>query len=301
MSSVTLTPQNKPALEGLSTWHAHFNEAIEQYVQRLQLPEPLYAALRYTLINNGKRLRPLLVYATGSALGAKAAQLDSAAIAIELIHTYSLIHDDLPAMDDDDLRRGKPSCHKAFDEATAILAADLMQSLAYARLTDNNSTLTLAQQRQMVHLLATGSNHMVAGQVLDLQAEGKEVDLSDLQAIHHHKTGQLMTSAILLGATAAQADDSTQQQLRQFGDLIGLCFQIQDDILDIESSSEQLGKPQGSDAARQKATYPKLMGLDQAKVMAAEKLSAAQQILSDLPYDFELLKALAEQMLNRSH
>ena len=305
MTSKTSTHNNTNTLshKTLDQWRAHFNQALNTVLQQnTKFPKTLHAAMQYTLLNGGKRLRPLLVYAAGRAFGASLSALDQAAIAVEYIHTYSLIHDDLPAMDNDDLRRGKPSCHKAFDEATAILTGDILQSEAFAILNQQHPDLSDQQRNQMVSTLTKGSSDMVAGQSLDLAAEGQALNLAELETIHQLKTGQLITSSILLGALAApHCDSDSLALLRKFGERIGLTFQIQDDILDIESSSEQLGKPQGSDDERNKATYPKLLGLPAAKALAEKMLQEALSALEQLPQDTSLLKALAECMLSRAN
>ena len=297
-----ITSQNKSIiLQSLDDWRSQFNQVLQSYLETLNpFPTVLSAALYYTLLNNAKRLRPLLVYATGSAFSATPEAMHPAAIAIELIHTYSLIHDDLPAMDDDDLRRGKASCHKAFDEATAILAGDVMQSSAFALLSKSNQSLTPLQQIKMTAILAHGSTQMVCGQMLDIAAEGQDVTLQALEEIHQNKTGHLITASILLGATAANVDSTIEKKLTAFGQRIGLCFQIQDDILNVVGDVTELGKPQGSDNENHKATYPKLLGLEAAKLLVQEKLAEATQLLDEMPVDFSLLKALAKKMVVRS-
>jgi farnesyl diphosphate synthase len=224
--------------------------------------------MQYSSLAGGKRIRALLIYATGHAINLPFEYLDTQAMAVELIHTYSLIHDDLPAMDNDDLRRGKPTCHKAFDEASAILAGDALQTLAFELLSAPHAELTASQQLKMIHILgkASGLQGMAGGQALDLASVGQTIDLNHLQQIHQLKTGALITACIDL-ALAASHDISTSQQqhLHAFGEKIGLAFQIQDDLLDVLGDANSLGKKTGQDAARDKPTYPSLMGIEDAK------------------------------------
>ena len=279
-----ITSQNKSIiLQSLDDWRSQFNQVLQSYLETLNpFPTVLSAALYYTLLNNAKRLRPLLVYATGSAFSATPEAMHPAAIAIEL------------------MRRGKASCHKAFDEATAILAGDVMQSSAFALLSKSNQSLTPLQQIKMTAILAHGSTQMVCGQMLDIAAEGQDVTLQALEEIHQNKTGHLITASILLGATAANVDSTIEKKLTAFGQRIGLCFQIQDDILNVVGDVTELGKPQGSDNENHKATYPKLLGLEAAKLLVQEKLAEATQLLDEMPVDFSLLKALAKKMVVRS-
>ncbi len=239
----------------------------------------LHEAMRYTTLNAGKRLRPILVYTTGHCFNATLPQLDPAAIAIELIHCYSLVHDDLPAMDDDDLRRGKPSCHKQFDEATAILVGDALQALAFELLSTAPGT---PQSLALIHTLAhaSGSQGMVAGQSLDMLASNETTSLPALQAIHRLKTGALFSAAIRMGALAAGVcDDATLQLLTTFSQHLGLAFQIRDDILDVEATTQTLGKTSGKDQTQHKATYPALLGLDGAKTQLTEQITQAKDCL----------------------
>ncbi|HYF97841.1 MAG TPA: farnesyl diphosphate synthase [Coxiellaceae bacterium] len=247
-----------------------------------QASTQLNEALRYSVLNGGKRIRPLLVYATGLDLQAKAEALDSAALAIELAHCYSLIHDDLPAMDDDDLRRGKPTCHKAFDEATAILSGDALQSLAFEILSTSNSYLKAETQLAMTTALAKaiGPQGMAAGQMLDLQAEQQELTLSELERIHRLKTGALISACLELAGLVANCNSQALNNLKQIGFHLGLAFQIQDDILDVEGKTEILGKTAGSDQALHKSTYPKLLGLEKAKLKFQEEYQQAQDLIA---------------------
>lgn len=263
---------------------------------------PLRDAMKYGLLLGGKRVRPFLVYATGKMLGAEMSALDYAAAAIESIHAYSLIHDDLPAMDNDELRRGQPTCHIAFDEATAILAGDALQAFAFEILTQAPS-LSAEQKLQLVKILAqaSGVQGMCLGQSLDLISEHKQVNLAELELIHRNKTGALLTAALELGFICSPHFDNKQleQQLERYSQAIGLAFQVQDDILDIEGDSAEIGKPVGSDLGLDKSTYPKLLGLEGAKQKAQELYQTALYELDNLPFDTTALRALAEFIVNR--
>ena len=263
---------------------------------------PLRDAMKYGLLLGGKRVRPFLVYATGKMLGAETTALDYAAAAIEAIHAYSLIHDDLPAMDNDELRRGQPTCHIAFDEATAILAGDALQTFAFEILTEAPS-LSTEQKLQLVKVLAqaSGVQGMCLGQSLDLISEHKQVNLVELELIHRNKTGALLTAALKLGFICSPhfENKELEQQLERYSQAIGLAFQVQDDILDIEGDSAEIGKPVGSDLGLDKSTYPKLLGLEGAKQKAQELYQTALHELDNLPFDTTALRALAEFIVNR--
>jgi farnesyl diphosphate synthase len=263
-------------------------------------PRHLHAAMRYSVLNGGKRIRPLLIYITGKMLGAKLDDLDFPAGAVELIHCYSLIHDDLPAMDNDDLRRGKPTCHKAYDEATAILAGDALQSLAFNLLL-KASTLNPEIRLQMLATLteACGSSGMAGGQALDLDAVGKTLSLQQLTQLHNLKTGALMTAAIKMATLVAQATRAQSEALNNFAKSIGLAFQIQDDILDLESPTEILGKPQGSDVIQNKPTYPELLGIENAKQEVKHLYLEAVENLKIFAKDANPLVILANFIINR--
>jgi geranylgeranyl diphosphate synthase, type II len=239
------------------------------------VPQRLHAAQRYAVLGGGKRLRPILVYCTGEALGVQAAALDAPAAAVELIHSYSLVHDDLPSMDDDDLRRGRPSTHRAFDEATAILAGDSLQVLAFSLLArdDRASGVSPDARLKMIRILAeaSGTAGMAGGQALDLSAVGRDLDLQDLEAMHRLKTGALIRASVLLAAACAPGLTCAElDALDAYSQDIGLAFQIQDDILDVEGNVEDLGKATGADAARDKPTYTSVLGLETAKSRARE-------------------------------
>ena len=287
-------------------WKPIIETNLEHWLSpTIHCPEKLYTAMRYSALAGGKRMRPLLVYATGLSLGASVADLAGLACAIEFVHVYSLIHDDLPAMDDDDLRRGKPTCHIAFDEATAILAGDALQTLAFEVLATCPLSPKVEPFRvRMIAALArsSGTAGMGGGQALDLEATGKTLSVEALSLLHSMKTGALIRTAVLLGALGAgKADPQELQILDNFGDKIGLAFQIHDDVLDIEGSTELLGKPQGSDVEAKKSTYPALMGLDQAKRKSQQLIEESLQALSQLPYNTEILASFARLVIERNH
>jgi farnesyl diphosphate synthase len=268
-----------------------------------RMPERLHRAMRYSALGGGKRLRPLLTYATGRALGIPLEQLDGPACAVEFIHVYSLIHDDLPAMDDDDLRRGKPTCHKAFDEATAILAGDALQALAFHVLAHDPTMAVPAEQRiAMIETLATasGSFGMVGGQAIDLDSVGKALDLPSLENMHIRKTGALIRASVKLAAQAkVPADSELAEKLDHYAKCIGLAFQIKDDILDEESDTATLGKTQGKDRDHNKPNYPALLGLAGAKEKALELHEAALASLADFGGEADLLRALSLFIIDR--
>lgn len=283
---------------------ARIESALEKALSEQALPtsKRLEQAMRYSTLDGGKRLRALLVYATGEAFGVDLENLDAAACAVEMIHAYSLVHDDMPIMDDDDLRRGKPTCHKAFDDATALLVGDSLQTRAFEMLTDN--ALAASQQIKMVKTLAKASGvyGMAGGQAIDLESVGKAVDLTHLQTMHELKTGALIRASVALGALAYS--EVSQQQLDKldaYAHSIGLAFQVQDDVLDVTADTETLGKTQGADIALNKPTYPALMGLEQAKQKAHDLISVAHQQLQSFEQDTSVLAKLADFVIERSH
>ncbi|MDM8566272.1 polyprenyl synthetase family protein [Candidatus Halobeggiatoa sp. HSG11] len=258
-------------------------------------PTNLHKAMRYAVYNGGKRIRPILVYLTGAALNVQPKQLDIPACAVELIHAYSLIHDDLPAMDDDDLRRGKPTCHKAFDEATAILAGDALQTLAFYIISHTKNTM-------MVETLANGSLGMVDGQAIDIDSTGQSLNLEELENLHNNKTGALIKASVKLGALSCTDIDSEKlQKLDNYAKCIGLAFQIQDDILDVEATTEILGKAQGSDIANNKVTYPSLLGMKASKQMANDLIAEALTSLTDFGEPAEPLRWMANYIITRCY
>ena len=266
-------------------------------------PEHLHEAMRYAVLSEGKRIRPVLVYAAGKVFGVKPSALDAPACAVEMIHAYSLIHDDLPAMDDDDLRRGRPTCHKAYDEATAILAGDSLQALAFHVLAhDSNMIIDAEQKIQMINILAhaSGSRGMAGGQAIDLASVGKALNIAELENMHIHKTGALIRASVELGALSQpNVDGESFDKVSHYAKCIGLAFQVQDDILDIESDTEILGKPQGSDMERNKPTYPNLLGLDGAKDVAKQLHEEAISSLSMFDESADPLRWIADYIVQR--
>ena len=263
----------------------------------------LYQAMHYSVAGGGKRVRPLLVYAACEALHGDLDQADGAACAVELIHAYSLVHDDLPAMDDDDLRRGQPTTHKAFDEACAILAGDALQALAFEALADARRNPRDADLRLSMVLglaRAAGAAGMVGGQAIDLESVGKRIDRQALETMHRHKTGALIEASVQLGALASgNADEPALRSLQHYAQAIGLAFQVQDDILDVESDTATLGKTQGKDQAHAKPTYPALLGLEQAKAYALELRDLALHSLRPFGESAEPLRELARYIVER--
>ncbi len=284
-----------------------YQSRVDQYLDRFlpastQQPQRLHEAMRYAVFNGGKRMRPLLVYATAEAVGLPATDADAAAAAVELIHAFSLVHDDLPAMDDDALRRGKPTVHIAFDEATAILAADALQPLAFEILTiAGTDTAHPARWLDATRVIANacGSLGMTGGQALDLAAEGREVNGEAVEAIHRMKTGCLIVSAV--EAACALAASPHRKALVRFAQALGLAFQVRDDILDIESDTETLGKQQGADIARDKATWPAVYGLAEAKLRCRDLFDDGLSALRDLDGQADSLRWLAHYIVEREH
>jgi geranylgeranyl pyrophosphate synthase len=266
-------------------------------------PHRLHAAQRYAVLGGGKRLRPLLVYCTGEALDIPTGALDAPAAAVELIHSYSLVHDDLPAMDDDDLRRGQPTTHRAFDEATAILAGDALQVLAFSLLArDRAAGVSFEARLKMIQILAdaSGTEGMAGGQALDLSAVGRELRLEELEAMHRLKTGALIRASVLLAAACApELTPAEWDALDAYSQDIGLAFQIQDDILDVEGSTEDLGKTIGADAARAKPTYPSVLGLEAAKTRARDLQRRACANLAPFRGRTQVLEWLASYVIDR--
>ena len=282
------------------------NLFLDQHLTQLVInDEKLHQAMSYGLLIGGKRIRPYLVYITGEALGVDLNDLDGIAGALECIHAYSLLHDDLPAMDDDDLRRGKPTCHKAFDEATAILAGDSLQTLAFDILANHNFSKEIKpKQINLIQQLvaASGYQGMCGGQALDLAATDKEINLEQLETLHSLKTGALLEASVLMAAECAQNISAQDKQaLKKYAQLVGLAYQVQDDIIDITSTEEQLGKPSGSDLASNKSTYPALLGLQGAQQKAENLFQQALQALARLPYNTQSLAEFATFIIKRSH
>ncbi len=270
-----------------------------------QPPHELHRAMRYAVLGGGKRLRPLLVYATGAVFGAATERLDAVAAAVEIIHAYSLVHDDLPAMDDDSLRRGRPTCHIVFGEAMAILAGDALQALAFEVLANDCAIgVDAATHLDMLRTLslACGSHGMAGGQAFDLAAVGKNLDANELERMHVYKTGALIRASVRLGALAAGcADASTLAALETYGHSIGLAFQIRDDLLDIEAETSQLGKTAGKDAAANKPTYPAILGVDASRAELAALTTTALAAIEPLGVGAAALRDLARFVAARAN
>ncbi len=288
----------------LDAYQKRVDAVLDKYLPSEDPPEHnLAEAIRYSVIGGGKRIRPAMVYAAGEAMGVSTDLLDIPACAVEMIHAYSLIHDDLPAMDDDDLRRGRPTCHKAFDEATAMLAGDALQAMAYEILAkDDHKELTAEHWIEMLSLLTetSGAHCMAGGQAVDLASVGKKLTLEQLEHMHQLKTGALIRASILLGGMCKQ--DINQQELdilSEYALCIGLSFQIQDDILDVISDTETLGKPQGSDQEQEKPTFPAIIGLEESKRRALEQHETALKILEPLDQKADSLRQLSAYIVER--
>ena len=288
----------------LDNYQKRVDAALDKYLPSDDPPEHnLAEAIRYSVVGGGKRIRPAMVYAAGEAMGVSTDLLDIPACAVEMIHAYSLIHDDLPAMDDDDLRRGRPTCHKAFDEATAILAGDALQALAYEILAkDDHEELTPEHRIDMLSLLteASGAHGMAGGQAVDLASVGKQLDLAQLEHMHQLKTGALIRASILLGGMCKQdISKDEMEMLSNYALCIGLSFQIQDDILDVVSDTETLGKPQGSDEAQEKPTFPAIIGLEKSRELALEQHELALKYLEPLDAKADSLRQLSAYIVER--
>jgi geranylgeranyl diphosphate synthase type II len=290
----------------LSEYKQRVDSALDKWLPDADLnPVNLHQAMRYSVLGSGKRVRPALVYATASTLGVPLQRVDGIAAAIEIIHAYSLIHDDLPAMDDDDLRRGRPTCHKQFDEATAILAGDALQALSFYILSHDPDMISNAPVRlEMIAKLAlnSGSRGMAGGQAIDLAAVGKSLDIAELETMHIHKTGALIRTCILMAAMSAESIDQKRlAALDCFSKKIGLSFQVQDDILDITSDTTTLGKPQGSDALRDKPTFPSIIGLQAARDKALDLHRQALNALQDFGPEADILRTISHWFVERDY
>ncbi|WP_018872775.1 (2E,6E)-farnesyl diphosphate synthase [Thioalkalivibrio sp. ALJ16] len=283
-----------------------YQRRIESVLDRQLAPEAtpdarLIEAMRYATLSGGKRLRPVLVYAAGATTGADDDVLDAMAAAVEMVHVYSLIHDDLPAMDDDDLRRGRPTCHKAFDEATAILAGDALQAAAFDTLTAGVRHLpgTTALDALAELARAAGLYGMAGGQAIDLGACGKPIDVAELERMHRLKTGALIRASVRLGALAGNPTPDTLERLTRYAECIGLAFQIRDDVLDVEGDPEVLGKACGADARLDKATFPSLQGLEASRERAVALVDEALAELQPFGQEADLLRFLARYIVDR--
>jgi len=287
----------------------HYRRRVDQKLEAVldtehEVPERLLAAMRYSVLGGGKRVRPLLVYASGELVGGDEAALDAIAASVELVHAYSLVHDDLPAMDDDDLRRGRPTTHKQFDEATAILAGDGLQALAFETLAADPalSAQPQAQTKILAWLArAAGPAGMVGGQALDMAAEGQRLDERGLERIHRGKTGALIRASIMMPSELGALSAEQRAKLDVFASDIGLVFQIRDDLLEVEQDTATLGKNAGSDSSNAKSTYPSTLGVEGARKRAAETHDRAVAALRSLGSAADGLHWLSEFILNRSH
>lgn len=291
----------------LESFFNDVREAMDAALDRLisdsqTAPTRLHEAIRWSVFAGGKRIRPAIVMAVGEAFDADNLSLLNTAAAIEMIHTYSLIHDDLPAMDDDDLRRGKPTCHKQFGEATAILAGDVLQTLAFKAISDDTS-LSAEQRIRLISLISTASgtpDGMVAGQQMDLDAEGQELGLDEIGAIHRRKTGALISAAARAGAIIGNASEQELAAIGEYADKLGLLFQVTDDLLDVTQSTEGLGKTAGKDAAVSKATYPSILGIDETRTAVRSICDEACTALTTIDRNTSMLAALAVHIANRT-
>lgn len=301
MSSPAIQPETDIQL-ALQNYQARVERSLTRNLPSAdESPARLHDAMRYATLNGGKRIRAALVYAVGAALGChEELLLDDAACAVELIHAYSLVHDDLPCMDDDELRRGQPTCHRAFDEATALLVGDALQALAFEILSAHPQH---SEQRiRMIRTLsvASSSRGMAGGQAIDLESVGKTLDFGQLEDMHNRKTGALILAAVQMGGLAANADDAVMTNLESYGRAIGLAFQVADDILDVEGDTSILGKKAGADAALGKPTYPGIMGLEQAKAQANKLRQDALESVADLGDNGGLLSGIANYIVERA-
>jgi len=292
------------------TSYEHYQQRINDFLaaklESIEINDPkLLDAMRYGLLIGGKRMRPYLAYITGECVGAETSDIDGIAAALECIHAYSLLHDDLPAMDDDDLRRGKPTCHKAFDEATAILAGDSLQTLAFDILANHpfSSKMQSKQVKLFQQLVnASGYQGMCGGQALDLAATNKTISLSELEKIHALKTGALLEASVLMATECnPKVTNEEKKHFADYAQLVGLAYQVRDDIIDITSTDEELGKPAGSDIAANKSTYPSLLGLAGAQKKADDLYQQALQALASLTYNTEHLSQFATFIIKRTH
>ncbi|NQZ86460.1 MAG: (2E,6E)-farnesyl diphosphate synthase [Colwellia sp.] len=293
-------------LKQLDLYQTRINQYLADKLAAYEINDKrLLSAMQYGLLIGGKRMRPYLSYITGDALGLELSDVDGIAAALECIHAFSLIHDDLPSMDDDDLRRGQPTCHKAFDEATAILAGDSLQTLAFDILVNHNFSDKVESKRvslirQLVH--ASGYQGMCGGQALDISATNKKISLIELEKLHSLKTGALLKASVTMVAEISNdITDNEKHQLAIYAEHVGLAYQVRDDIIDIISSDEELGKPAGSDVSANKSTYPALLGLAGAQQKADNLYQQALQALATLPYNTDNLAEFATFIIKRAH
>ncbi len=306
MTGVKMPDFSNSDFQGWSSAHQQrFEDVLRRLLPQPELaPQRLHAAMRYSVLDGGKRVRPLLAFAAGELVGAAQVRVDIVAAAVELIHAYSLVHDDMPCMDDDVLRRGKPTCHVEYDEATALLVGDSLQSLAFQLLSEHSLCDSPAGQLHMLRLLAmaSGSRGMAGGQAFDLDSVGKQLGLPELEFMHIHKTGALIRAAVLLGAHCGDAlNDAQLEALDHFGKCVGLAFQVVDDVLDAEADTATLGKTAGKDADNDKPTYVTLLGAAQAKKMAAELHGEALHTLAQFGERARRLRELADFIVIRKY
>jgi farnesyl diphosphate synthase len=289
-----------------AAWRARVDAALERILPEADAatgPSRLHAAMRHAVLLGGKRMRPLLVYATGTAFGADEAALDAPAVAVELVHAYSLVHDDLPAMDDDRMRRGQPTVHVAFDQATAILAGDALQALAFEALAGARQAPAIRVGMLAELAAAAGVRGMCGGQALDLAATGaaRPPGAAALERLHAMKTGALLRCAVRLGALAAGADPGSRAALDRFADALGLAFQVRDDLLDVEGDSRVLGKTAGKDAAQDKATFPSVVGIEASRERLRTLAAEMEQALAPFGARAAALRRLGRQAVDRAH
>ncbi len=294
-----------PDFQNWASAHQHrFEDVLRRLLPAAEVvPQRLHQAMRYSVLEGGKRVRPLLAFAAGELTGAEQSRTDIAAAAVELIHAYSLVHDDMPCMDDDVLRRGKPTCHVEYDEATALLVGDALQSLAFQLLAAHRLSDDPLRQLEMVKLLAvaSGSRGMAGGQAIDLASVGKQLALAELEQMHVHKTGALIRAAILLGAYCGHAQEAQLAALERYSHCVGLAFQVVDDVLDSEADTATLGKTAGKDAENDKPTYVTLLGVKEAKQMAADLHRQALQALEPFGRGAQRLQELADFIVLRKY
>lgn len=301
-------PELAPEEQGFDLRMPAYTDRVEQFMDRAlpahdETPDRLHEAMRYAVLGGGKRIRPLLVYASGECLGVDVDKLDIPAAAIEFIHAFSLVHDDLPAMDDDDLRRGRPTVHRAYDEATAILAADALQPLAF-NVIASSALLDPVEARDLVALIAQacGSLGMTGGQAIDLASEGQTLSTDELARMHGLKTGALISASVMSACCLTpELTDEQRAAMAVFAEDIGLAFQIRDDILDVQGDTDVIGKPRGSDAAAGKATWPGLFGMQESITRCEELLESALQSLEPFGSAGEPLRSLACLIVERPH
>lgn len=300
---MSTTPVDSSFQDYLQLLAAEVDTALDRFLPAANFPPAIiHAAMRYTLFAGGKRLRPILTLAAAEACGGHRQNAMPAACAVEMLHTYSLVHDDLPCMDDDDLRRGRPTCHKVYGEGMAVLCGDALLTEAFLALAEMPVTTHYGHADYLKELALTGSSrHLIGGQVMDLENEGKSINLEQLEQIHRSKTAALLTCALRLGAMSANASAAQLNAISQFGQALGLAFQVIDDILDVTQSSEILGKTAGKDVAAAKATYPALLGLEESRRIAGQLTQHANRSLEIFGDSACRLQAIADSMLNRHY